>query len=141
MTRPALRGRSCLAAGLGEHGIEHAHDAALVGLRECADVLELLLNLRAPGAIITDLAGAVVNGGLGALGGLLKTSQANGAVLGSAGAVVAGGSRSELAGAGYGGALGGAISSQLENSGYPPGVSLPAGGACWSQESSATRCE
>lgn len=46
MPTPALRGRCVLAASLGEHGVEHAHHRALVGLGQRADALELLLNLR-----------------------------------------------------------------------------------------------
>lgn len=30
----------------GEHGIDHAHDGALLGEGECLDPFELLLNLR-----------------------------------------------------------------------------------------------
>lgn len=51
MRRPPCAGVVGLAASRGEHGVEGAHDGALVGLGERADVLELLLNLRSRAAL------------------------------------------------------------------------------------------
>ena len=81
-----------------------------------------------PGALLTAGAGAVINGGLGVVDGLLSTSQANGAALGAAGVMAGGGTKMDLPGGVYGGAVGGAVSSELENEGYPRPVAVGAGG-------------
>jgi RHS repeat-associated protein len=81
-----------------------------------------------PGAILTAAVGAIVNGGIGVVDGLLSTSQASGAALGAAGVMLGGGTKMDLPGGVYGGAFGGAVSSELENEGYPRPVAVGAGG-------------
>lgn len=48
MSSPATRGASSLAAGLLllQHGIDHLHHEALLGLGQAGDAFELLLQLR-----------------------------------------------------------------------------------------------
>ena len=81
-----------------------------------------------PGAAITAVAGALINGGLGVVDGLLSTSQFNGAAAGAAGAALSGGTKLAVAGAMSGGAIGGAVSSKLEKEGYPRTIAVGAGG-------------
>lgn len=43
--------RRCLAAGLGEHAIEHLHDDLLLGLGQLVESLDLLLQQRRAAAL------------------------------------------------------------------------------------------
>jgi RHS repeat-associated protein len=82
-----------------------------------------------PGALVTAGAGAIINGGLGVVDGLMNGSQASGAATGAGSALSGDGTKIDMAGGVFGGAVGGAVSAQMENDGYPREAAVATGGA------------
>jgi len=80
-----------------------------------------------PGAALSALGGAVINGGLGVLDGLTDTTQINGAASGVMGAMLTSENKGELGTGMTGALLGGPVAAQMINNGYPRPVANATG--------------
>lgn len=84
------------------------------------------------------LAGALINGAMGAVDGLTNTTQANGFATGMIGAMATAANKGELVAGLLGGGLGGAIANEMVNEGYSRATSNAIGGGVGAALGSAT---